>query len=97
MKRKEKQNTMKEKFVIKKTRERKELLDDMCNLSDGIFNKGVEQGIAQGARQANMKTAHTMLLNNMSLDLVRKSIPDLTDEDMKEVLQEMKQTDAALT
>ena len=68
----------------------------MCNLSDGIFNKGIEQGMAQGARQANIKTAPIMLQNNMSLDLVCKSIPDLTDEDVEEILQKMKQTDTAL-
>ena len=81
---KKKEQLLKEKYDIDLNAAGKEALDTMCNLSEGIYEKGVnygirqgisqgiKQGISQGVNKGKMEDALEMLKDGFSFEKVAK-------------------------
>ena len=61
----------------------------MCNLSEGIFEDGVQQGIQQGIQKGIQKgyldAARDFFMNGATIDFIRKAMPQLTEEELKAI------------
>ena len=57
----------------------------MCNLSEGIER----EGRVLGALQASLEAAKNMLKDGLSLSKIKQYLPDLTDEDLKKVQEDV--------
>ena len=51
----EKEKTLKDEFGIPMTEDLKETLDDMCNLSDGILEYGINKGLEEGRKEGRLE------------------------------------------
>lgn len=77
---KEKEQLLKEKYDIDLNAAEKEALDSMCNLSEGIYEKGVNygiskgisQGFSQGLNKGKTEDALEMLRDGVSFEKVAK-------------------------
>ena len=65
-----------ENYGIMMTRAIDEEVDDVCNLSQGIMNKGLEKGRAEGLSEGQIQMASSIVINLMKT----------TNKSMKEVL-----------
>ena len=63
---KEKKEILEKEFHIPMTERIEEEVEYMCNLSDGVENKGIEQGIQQGIRL----TVINMLKENLPIEVI---------------------------
>ncbi len=54
----------------------------MCNLSEGIYEEGRQEGIQEGVHEANIKTAKRMIQRN---NFAREDIAELTGLTLEEV------------
>lgn len=59
----EKVDILEEKFEIRKTKSRKEMFDNMCNLSAGIREEGRKEGRMEGAIEQLCALVHRGLLS----------------------------------
>ena len=59
-------------------------VQEMCNLSEGIEQCGIEKGIARGREQMANETAIEMLKGKMSVDMIAR-FTKLTVEQVKEI------------
>ena len=91
----EKETILEEEYDIRRTLDRKELLTNMCNLSQGIENrgiqKGIQQGVQQGAYRANYESAKQLMLSGVSLEIIKPAMPNLTDADFASIQKEIAQ------
>lgn len=87
----EKKNTLKKEFGITTNNARKEMLNHMCNFSEGILEKGIAQGLERGHQNGYLDAAKDLVASNMPIDDIRKLMPKLTPDDIKE-LQQFKAT-----
>ena len=62
--------------------DRKELLKSMCNLSQGIKERGIEQGIEQGRREERISTLVTFFKNDGTVAAAKQML-NSSDEDIK--------------
>lgn len=69
-------------FNIKMEGDRKELLKSMCNLSQGIKERGIEQGIEQGRREERISTLVTFFKNDGTVAAAKQML-NSSDEDIK--------------
>lgn len=81
----EKKRILEEKYQIPMTRELRKELETMCNLSEGIE----ERGIAKGEERASKENAKKFFENGASYELVRASIEILSDEDLQKIYDEV--------
>ena len=81
----EKKRILEEKYQIPMTRELGKELDRMCNLSEGIE----ERGILKGEIRASKENARRFFENGVSYELVRASIEILTDEELQQIYDEV--------
>lgn len=91
-----------DEFQFSESRERKERLQTMCNLSADLVEKGIKRGIKQGIEQGikqgieqgqQMRTeeiVRNMLKNGISHEIIKASIPNLSDEDLDTLVQASK-------
>ena len=88
LKQQEKKNKLAEEFSIKMTPRLERGVQEMCNLSEGIeqrgIEKGIEKGIAQGREQMANETVIEMLKGKMSVDMIAR-FTKLTVEQVKEI------------
>lgn len=70
----------------------------MCNLSADLVEKGIKQGIKQGIEQGieqgrkirTEEIVRNMLKNGISREIIKASIPDLSDKDLDTLVQASK-------
>lgn len=85
----EKSKILKKKFDIEVTAEMEEELRTMCNLSEGIYERGIAQGIAQGAENKTVEVI--MNLWNAGKDLsIIKIASGWTEEQIMKVIKKDK-------
>ena len=84
LKQQEKKNKLAEEFSIKMTPRLERGVQEMCNLSEGIEQRGIEKGIAQGREQMANETVIEMLKGKMSVDMIAR-FTKLTVEQVKEI------------
>ena len=60
----------------------KVLLKSMCNLSQGIKERGIEQGIEQGRREERISTLVTFFKNDGTVAAAKQML-NSSDEDIK--------------
>jgi len=58
------------------------LLKSMCNLSQGIKERGIEQGIGQGRREERISTLVTFFKNDGTVAAAKQML-NSSDEDIK--------------
>ena len=76
----EKQRILKEDFDYNISKNIEREVIDMCNLSMGIYEEGIEKGIAEGVE----KTAINMLKKNMDIDTIME-LTGLSKEKIEEL------------
>ena len=84
LKQQEKKTKLAEEFSIKMTPRLERGVQEMCNLSEGIEQRGIEKGIAQGREQMANETVIEMLKGKMSVDMIAR-FTKLTVEQVKEI------------
>lgn len=62
------------------TNEGRELLEGMCNLGEGIFERGVEQGIKLGRVEELINTIKKMLTKGVSESMIINLIDATPDQ-----------------
>lgn len=95
-----KETILHEKFNFSKSDTREEAFRHMCNLSFNIseeamkkgIKQGIEQGREQGKRLANLSMVRNLLANGVPSDVIRNSLPDLSDSEFADLLKEAKET-----
>lgn len=60
-------------------------LETMCNLSEGVEQKGIEKGIEKEA----LDNARELLKNGVQFEVVRRSIRSISDEKLKQLYDEV--------
>ena len=95
-----KKQLLKDEFDMDTTTDIEEEMKTMCNLSTGIYEQGMERGIAQGmergiaqgmergAENTRRETALSMLKEGLPVDMVAR-ITNLSIEDIKALHQKM--------
>ena len=87
-----KEEILSEEFRIPMTSEMKEGVQTMCNYSEGILQKGIEQGIEQGKAEMRLNDIQSLLNHfpSKSLEEVMDmlSIPKSKQKQYKELLEE---------
>ncbi|MBE6106958.1 hypothetical protein [Anaerovibrio lipolyticus] len=84
LKQQEKKNKLAEEFSIKMTPRLERGVQEMCNLSEGIEQRGIEKGIAQGREQMVNENVIGMLKEKISVEMIAR-ITNLTVEQVKEI------------
>ena len=74
----EKEKILEDEYQMPMTEEIKEKVSDMCNLSDAIWNEGVEQGIEKGRTQSALKTLQRYVRRNQPI--TQDVISDVADD-----------------
>lgn len=77
-----KQNILEQKYQIPMTKALRKEMNDMCNLADAIEEKGI--------KQASYVAAKKLFQNRVSYELVRNSIDGLTDDELRQIYEEVK-------
>ena len=87
-----KKQLLKDEFDMDTTTDIEEEMKTMCNLSTGIYEQGMERGIAQGmergAENTRRETALSMLKEGLPTDMVAR-ITNLSMEEIKALHQKM--------
>lgn len=60
-------------------------MEKMCNLSEAIEERGIEKGSKQNAKE----NARKFFENGVSYQIIRASIENLTDEELKEIYDDV--------
>ena len=68
----EKKRFLEEEYGIKMTSDLGQEVDTMCNLSEGIEQRGIEKGIEKGTEEAKLSMAVEMLKANLSMELIER-------------------------
>lgn len=89
----QKETILYEKFHFTKSDTREEALHHMCNLSLNITEEALKKGIQQGKHQANLDMVRNLLANGVPSDVIRNSLPDLSDSEFADLLKEAKETE----
>ena len=89
----EKSKILKKKFDIEVTAEMEEELRTMCNLSEGIYERGMAQGITQGIAQGITQEKENVIMNllrkGMDIEFI-KDVTNWTEEQIMKVIQKDK-------
>ena len=67
---KEKKEILENEFQIPMTEKMETEVEHMCNLSDGVEQKGIQKGIEQGIEQANRTVVINMLKEKLPVDTI---------------------------
>lgn len=81
----EKQRILKDEFDIQMAGNLEKEVSEMCNLSEGVWEKGMKRGIEQGMEQARKETAVRMYQEGCSMELIEK-VTERTEEVIKQWL-----------
>ena len=78
---------MSEEFGVEMSRDLESEVRDMCNLSQGILERGIERGLQQGERNAKRKTARNLAGMGMPAEKIAQAVQEpveLVEEWLKE-------------
>lgn len=87
----EREAALEERYGISKNNVRKEQIESMCNLSDGIYEKGV----SKGKQETSMNSYREALKIGLSTDKARKIAGEISDENAAKVEKELGITPSA--
>ena len=82
----EKSEILRKKFDIEVTAEMEEELRTMCNLSEGIYERGMAQGIAQGEENKTIDMIRNLWKKGMDVDFI-KDVTSWTEEQIMKVIK----------
>ena len=85
----EKSEILRKKFDIEVSAEMEEELRTMCNLSEGIYERGVTQGIAQGEENKTIEMIKKLWKKGMDVGFI-KDVPSWTEEQIMKVVKKEK-------
>ncbi|SDZ77839.1 nuclease [Selenomonas ruminantium] len=85
----EKSEILKKKFDIEVTSEMEEELRTMCNLSEGIYERGMSQGMARGAETKTIEIIKNLWKKGMDIDFI-KDVTSWTEEQIMKVVKKDK-------
>ena len=68
----EKKQKLQEEYHIAMTEELESEVRTMCNLSEGLVEMGIEQGIKQGKEETNLALAQMMLKEGERIEKIQK-------------------------
>ena len=68
----EKKKVLEDEFGMSTTADMEEELRTMCNLSTGIYEQGMERGIAQGMENTRKETALSMLKEKLPIEMIAR-------------------------
>lgn len=87
---KEKSEILRKKFDIEVTSEMEEELITMCNLSEGIYERGMAQGMAQGAESKTKEVIMNLWKAGTELSIIKIASGWTEEQIMKVIKKEMK-------
>ena len=83
--------TLKENYDINLTQSEEGMVDTMCNLSVGVFERGIEHGIEKGIEQGEENKTRSFVINllhaQMQLNFIT-SMAECTEKYVRQVAQE---------
>ena len=82
---KEKKSILENEFKIHMTEKMEEEVAYMCNLSDGVENKGIQKGIKIGIEQENLRAIRRKLEKNKSIEQIADEL-ELSIEDVMQYI-----------
>ena len=85
----EKSEILRKKFDIEVSAEMEEELRTMCNLSEGIYERGVTQGIAQGEENKTIEMIKKLWKKGMDVGFI-KDVTSWTEEQIMKVVKKEK-------
>ena len=65
--------------------ERGKDVDEMCNLSDGIEERGIEKGIKKGMERGIAEGEATIILKFYNKGFTEEQIAEVTDKSLEEI------------
>lgn len=83
----EKKEIMRGRYDILLEPKDERLVETMCNLSEGIFERAMEQGMERGSRSAFREAALSLLKAGISLEIIMKST-HMTADEIRELAKE---------
>lgn len=83
-----KKGKLQEKYGIKMTLELEGRVNDMCNLSDAVEERGMERGMAQGEKDTSIKIAKNLYKKGMTLEEIKTVVEILTEDELREIYQQ---------
>ena len=83
----EKKKRLEKYFDFNTNAELKEGVNNMCNLSEGIYQRGKEEGILQGKEEGLLLAAKKMIENGTSYEEVSK-ILDIPQQIIEDYIKE---------
>ena len=60
-------------------------MDEMCNLSDGIEERGIEKGIKKGMERGIAEGEATIILKFYNKGFTEEQIAEVTDKSLEEI------------
>lgn len=84
-------NIVKEEFAIKFSEEMRKEVSSMCNLSEGIFERGLEVGEERGLEQGLQKGAKQMIAMGLEFGLTEDNIIDRLQQMLSIPLEKAKE------
>lgn len=66
----QKRERLETEFGLPMTQELKKEVSQMCNFSDVVEKRGIEKGVEQGRREAELETARKMMENGLPVELI---------------------------
>lgn len=82
----EKKTILEQEHQMKMTRQLEGGTNLMCNLSDGIYNQGIEQGIQQGIEKGTMDTLAELIKKKLDKGMSAEAISEILEIDLSTVL-----------
>jgi predicted transposase/invertase (TIGR01784 family) len=82
----EKKKILENEFQIPMTEEMKEEVECMCNLSDGVENKGIQKGIKIGIEKEHLRIIQKKIEKNKSVEQIAEDL-ELTVDDVEKYIQ----------
>ena len=85
----ERKTILEESYSIPMTQKLSKEINDMCNFSEGFYERGISQGInqgiSQGINQEQIVTINKLLKKNYKLEQIKDIYEELSDEEFDEL------------
>ena len=80
--------TLENEYNIKMTEEIEEEVERMCNLSEGVWEKGVAEGMAKGEINQLMRVVEKLMSKGMKFEEV-ENLLNITPENASEIKEKL--------
>lgn len=91
----EKIETLHQKHGFTESQTREEVLSQMCNLGEGLVEKGRKEGLQEGRKEGALEKAKSIALSMLSkrwpFAAIQEVIPELSEKDLLELQQTLSQ------